>query len=297
MRIALAIPDAAVTPEFIEGALEAATLGNQALLRDGMAPTASSLLRAGAKWRPEPKSWGAEHFDLLPTIGARGWGDCDDWAPGLAAELRHTGEDPGARAVIRRSGAKRWHALVQQSDGTILDPSKWAGMPSGRIPRVKQQFADGIAGAVIVPNGRRGWFARVDLPTDAGHIVGVGWGCTDPACALRRAAWAVGPSHVMGADVAGACEEVIGGLDLSSLGSVAGGVAGGAFGGPLGAAAGSALGGMAGDALGSMMSGGDSGTGAPVAPPAPTAAPSSSASLPGGGSVSYGPGAPIIVRF
>ena len=248
MRIALAVPDRHVTPEFIEAALEATTIANQELLRDGVSPTASQVMAAGAKWRPEPRSWGEEHFDLIPTVAGRGWGDCDDWAPGVAAELRHTGADPGARAIIRRSGAKSWHALVQKSDGTIIDPSSWAGMPSGRVPRVRQRLPDGIAGIAVVPNGRRGWFARCDLPVDSGHLVGVGWAAPSPQAAIWRSVCSVAPSHCMGQEVAGILHEHVVGFDLGDLGALAGGAAGFAAGGPAGAAAGAKLGSMAGSA-------------------------------------------------
>jgi len=58
----------------------------------------------------------------------RRWGDCDDLAPCHAASLRASGEDPGATAIVKRSGPKTWHAVVKRSDGSIDDPSRRAGM-------------------------------------------------------------------------------------------------------------------------------------------------------------------------
>lgn len=196
MRLRLAVPDSAITPEMLNHALEFTTLANQQLLAQGKAPLATDLLRRGNKWKPERYGDG-EHFDLLPTIGERGWGDCDDWAPGLAAELRHTGQDPGARATIRRTGASRWHALVETSDGRVLDPSLWAGMPSRRAPTANPKFAKGVAGAFWMPRGK-GWSARCDLPTAEGHIVGIAHGAPSPQHALVQASYGVCAAHPWG---------------------------------------------------------------------------------------------------
>lgn len=134
MRIRLSIPDNHLTPEALNAALEATTRTNESMLAAGKMPLAREAIKRGAKWKPEPP--GDEHFDLAPTILQRGWGDCDDWAPYEAASLRVTGVDPGARAVVRRSGPKRWHAVVLRSSGQIDDPSRWAGMGKGGRPGV-----------------------------------------------------------------------------------------------------------------------------------------------------------------
>lgn len=301
MRIRLAVPDQYVTPEFIESALEATTRGNQALLQAGVTPTATELLARGNKWKPERYGDG-EHFDLLPTIGDRGWGDCDDWAPGFAAELRETGQDPGARAIIRRSGEHKWHALVQTSDGKIHDPSQWAGMPSPstRPPLASQMFGNGVAGMVLSPAGRRGWFARCDLPMgECGHIVGIGYGCPNPDLAMRAAIASVAPSHVMGDDVIGTYNHIVGDL-FGDILPVAAGLAGTALGGPLGGMAGAAAGKLAAGALSGGGGGGGGGGDASVpAPGTPTQQPTQFAGMGGGpgAGVYYGPGAPIIIRF
>lgn len=127
MRINVAIPEAHVRKPVLDAALETVTRLNEDLIRSGVSPTSDQLISAGARWKPEPP--GDEHFDHGGILRSRGHGDCDDWAPLHAATLRVTGEDRGARAVVRKSGPKRWHALVQRSDGTIDDPSLSAGMP------------------------------------------------------------------------------------------------------------------------------------------------------------------------
>lgn len=127
MRVNIAIPEAHVKKPVLDGALEAVTRLNEELIRSGESPTSDQLIKAGARWQPEKP--GAEHFDHGALIASRGHGDCDDWAPLHAATLRVTGEDPGATAVVRKSGPKRWHAIVRRSDGTIDDPSLEAGMP------------------------------------------------------------------------------------------------------------------------------------------------------------------------
>ena len=182
MRIQIAVPEAHVTKPVLDGALEAVTRLNEQMIKDGSSPTADQLIARGAIWKPEPP--GQEHFDHGGLIAQRGEGDCDDWAPLKAAQLRVTGEDPGARAVVRKSGEKRWHAIVRRSDGSIDDPSLDAGMPGparavgvmGSWVPPMQQRLHGVGGAFIAtphlalrPVADRfgqveAWQARADLP-------------------------------------------------------------------------------------------------------------------------------------
>jgi hypothetical protein len=162
MRIRLAVPDAAVRPEVLDAALEAVTRTNERLIDEGMVPTAEQAIAKGVKWKPEPP--GDEHFDHAQTVVKRGWGDCDDLAPYHAASLRVTGEDPGARAFVKRSGPNRWHAMVERSDGSVDDPSADAGMYEYRSPVQAK-----LAGAIGVPHiatKKVGplWCARCDAP-------------------------------------------------------------------------------------------------------------------------------------
>jgi len=167
MRINVAVPEAHVTPAVLNAALEGVTRLDQDLLRSGAVPTFDDAVDS-VRWRPEPP--GQEHFDHAGTVLGRGWGDCDDLGPWHAASLRVTGEDRGARAVVRRSGPKRWHVVVRRSDGSVDDPSLDAGMPGPGM-------AHGVRGAVQPPMFGR---ARVHGP----GIVG-GTYIPSPALALR----------------------------------------------------------------------------------------------------------------
>jgi hypothetical protein len=184
MRINVAIPEAHVKKPVLDAALEAVTRLNEDLIESGQSPTSHQLIDAGARWKPEKP--GDEHFDNGAIVSRRGHGDCDDWAPLHAATLRVTGEDPGAKAIVRKSGEKRWHAIVQRSNGTIDDPSLAAGMPGpgqrgvlgGAVPWMFRAPPErsSVSGAFIAtPHlamrpiaDRHGmiesWQARTDLP-------------------------------------------------------------------------------------------------------------------------------------
>ena len=179
MRIRLAIPDRLVTPEALEAALEATSLANEQAILRGEVPKLTDAIRKGVRWKPEPFHDG-EHFDLAHHVTARKWGDCDDLAPWLTGELRASGEDPGARSRVYKSGPGRWHVVTETSDGEILDPSKWAGMnkyksqhcSNGVCGVTAQPFARNGEGALCVVPHRGKFWSRVDLPfPDAdGHI-------------------------------------------------------------------------------------------------------------------------------
>jgi hypothetical protein len=125
MRINVAVPEAHVSRPVLDAALEATTRLNEMLIKEGSVPTFRQAAHR-VRWKPEPP--GDEHFDHAGVVLGRSWGDCDDLAPWHAASLRSTGEDRGAQAIVKKSGPKRWHAVVQRSDGSIDDPSKEAGM-------------------------------------------------------------------------------------------------------------------------------------------------------------------------
>lgn len=165
----------------LDGALEAVTRLNEQLIKSGETPTSRQLIAAGATWQPEKP--GDEHFDHGGLIAKRGHGDCDDWAPLHAATLRVTGEDPGATAIVRKSGGKRWHAIVRMSDGSIQDPSLAAGMPgrgssgiNGASVASMREPTSVVGGSYIAmpqlalrPVSQRAgqvesWQARADLP-------------------------------------------------------------------------------------------------------------------------------------
>jgi len=214
MRIRVAIPDSLVGPATIGPALESVTRLNQALLKQGLVPRLSTLIRRGkVKWRPEPRGHG-EHFDAADTVATRGWGDCDDLAPYWAAELRETGIDPNARVTIKRTGPHRWHAIVRRSDGSIDDPSAAAGMPSAVDGVALEHDRPLRAGAPVVNVAQWpgwGWLARADLPvgdyTSLAHYALA----PDPRTAAAEAA------------ITGACSGACHGLDdhAARLGAVA----------------------------------------------------------------------------
>lgn len=139
MRLNIAIPENQVKKPVLDAGLEAVTRLNESLIKEG-APTFQEA-GASVRWKPEPP--GGEFFDHVGKVLGRGHGDCDDLAPWHAASLRATGEDKGARAIVKRSGPKRWHAVVKRSDGSIDDPSISAGMP-GRL-------RDGARAPVLQP--------------------------------------------------------------------------------------------------------------------------------------------------
>lgn len=144
MRINVAVPEAHVGPEVLNAALEATTRLNESLIEQGEVPLFEQALAHGVTWKPEPP--GDEHFDHAKVVLGRKWGDCDDLAPYHAASLRATGEDPHARAIVKRSGPKRWHAIVRRGNGAIDDPSAAAGMHE----YVARHGLSGIMGAGLV---------------------------------------------------------------------------------------------------------------------------------------------------
>ena len=159
MRIKLTIPGEP-TAETLGIALEAATRLAQHDVREGRVPDLEQAISEGLHWQPEPP--GDESFDPPVVSYERGNADCDDLAPWLAAEMREKGYDDGAESFAVRSGPRTWHALVRGSDGTVYDPSRWAGMPYdvvGQCMPVVRPLSVGRPGIVV---GQRS--VRVDMP-------------------------------------------------------------------------------------------------------------------------------------
>jgi len=180
MRINVAVPEAHVSQPILDAALEATTRLNESMLDEGQVPPFREAVNH-VRWKPEPP--GDEHFDHAGVVLGRGWGDCDDLAPWHAASLRVTGEDEGARAIVRRSGPRRWHAIVQRSDGSIDDPSREAGMGKrgvgvmgAGLPRMSKAPRHSVVGSYIMrpelalrpvtdsAGQIEAWQARSDLP-------------------------------------------------------------------------------------------------------------------------------------
>lgn len=173
MIVRVAVPEHHVGPATLEPALEATTRVNQHMIAAGELPLLDDVLDAGAvRWQPEPP--GYESFDHGGIVLQRRNGDCDDLASWHAAGLRQTGEDPGARAVVVRTGPTLWHAVVERSDRSIDDPSEWAGMPSASLytPPTHAPMVNGRCYVGVWQNGPR-WRARLDVP------VGVAGCCDD----------------------------------------------------------------------------------------------------------------------
>jgi hypothetical protein len=172
MRVNVAIPEAHVSKPVLDAALESVTRLNEQMLKSGTPTFQEALRKQGIKWKPEPP--GQEHFDHAGIVAHRGHGDCDDLAPWEAASLRHTGTDPGAKAIVVRSGPSMWHAIVERSDGSHADPSKAAGMGQshgyhGAVLPLMQHAA--VVGGHFEPRPSlalrsfpRGFQARVDVP-------------------------------------------------------------------------------------------------------------------------------------
>jgi hypothetical protein len=177
MRIRLSVPDELDDQErrdALNAALESVTIANTGLIRRGLVPTAAEAIRGGVRWQPEPK--GDEYFDIATTVIGRGHGDCDDLAPWHAASLRASGRDPGAQAVVKRSGPNRWHALVLRSDQSIEDPSRAAGMGHsvsgedvGAGPAIQRPMTDEPRLCVAIcptrdPRHPKVFYVRCDAP-------------------------------------------------------------------------------------------------------------------------------------
>lgn len=206
MRVRIAMPDELVNPDVINGALESVTRVNEQLIASGRVPLATDAIKMGARWSPEPA--GEESFDHAGLVMGRGWGDCDDWAPWQAASLHVTGEDPGARPDSIQTGPNAWHAIVRRSNGTIDDPSAWAGMPvphAARAPITRPINGGHVGVAAVHRIGA--WYARADLPWHGTRyaISGTGAGGSSEeaveraiigVCAVGTCAGIADPRHV-----------------------------------------------------------------------------------------------------
>ncbi len=98
--------------------LEATCRANQEELKHGKYPL---LYKANIPYREEPP--GHEDWTDIPTVIKKGWGDCEDLAAWLVAELREIFKIP-CRPFLRykkRGGAFRYHALVVLPNGYRSD--------------------------------------------------------------------------------------------------------------------------------------------------------------------------------
>ena len=196
MQIKLTVPAKDVDERTLGAALEAATEIAQRQVEQGAVPPLAVAIDNGVRWAPEGTAAGDESFDPPLTVVKRGWGDCDDLGPYWAGELRASNVDPDAQAIVYQSGPRRWHVVVERGDGTIDDPSRWAGMGGGRINGSRVPFTEPLgSGKTVVGFARsgNGVRARLDVP-----VVGLGEGVSvtryghDALHALDRATRAAG---------------------------------------------------------------------------------------------------------
>lgn len=174
MRIRTTLPASAVSEDTLGAFLDLATDAAQHDVEQGAVPPLSDAIEQGmVKWKPEDSAPGDESFDRPRDVFERGHGDCDDLGPWWAAELRASDEDPEARAIAYQSGPTRWHVVVQRGDGSVDDPSRWAGMGraldgrEGRRPAIVEPMADTEHAVVGFHRSRSGlWTARMDVPID-----------------------------------------------------------------------------------------------------------------------------------
>lgn len=111
-------------PDAFEAALEGLVRVNEIMLGTGVLPP---LYETGVRYQAERD----EVWKPVTQVLTDGVGDCEDLASWRAAEMRVSGEDPGARVHTYQSGPRRFHAVVMGSDGHIEDPSRALGMRSG----------------------------------------------------------------------------------------------------------------------------------------------------------------------
>ena len=315
MRIRLAIPDRILDADTLNALLEATTRAGVRQLARGEAPDVRAAIKQGLRWKPE-RFVDGEHFDLPLEANKRGWGDCDDLAPWLAASLRQSGEDPRAVPFAVRSGPTRWHIKVRKGNGAVLDPSRWAGMShtvsgpngAGVHALAARPFAlPGDAAIALLPDRkRRCWWGRCDLPWNASHIASVAPGVSPDAALYHAVSGALDCSdgcngeHAEYADAI--ASDLLANPRKQSVGFLGGLLksAGGLLKSPLGQAASSLIpggsmvanlaggllgggkGGGGGGLLGGLLGGGDEGGGG--------AAPAAAAAAPGGGMPGMGGG-------
>jgi hypothetical protein len=116
-------------PELLTAALEGLVAVNCLLIERGEVP--ADPREAGVVYRKE--GTGLEEWNNAMLVIQKGEGDCEDLASWEAARMRTSGEDEGARVIIIEPGRPgRYHAVVERSDGEIVDVCLELGMVSRR---------------------------------------------------------------------------------------------------------------------------------------------------------------------
>lgn len=172
MRAEINVPDE-LGAEALNAALEGLVELGVADLRRGMVgghvPT---LYTSGVRYERErgTERWLTPSQVLAAHRRGRG-SDCEDLAAWRAAECRVSGEDPGARAIVRRSGPRTWHAIVEHSDGTLEDPSRILGMGSTELGSLRDWNVtlrrEGDSWIATLSRGGEGVSGRAEYGHDA----------------------------------------------------------------------------------------------------------------------------------
>jgi hypothetical protein len=112
---------------------EVAIFSNRVFLRYAkeLGKPIPALYDSGVRYKNETPGKPDQLVDI-PTIMARGWGDCFHLSAWLVAELREAGESRARIRVTRvRNPAKdrrTFHVLVRRGNGETEDPSRILGM-------------------------------------------------------------------------------------------------------------------------------------------------------------------------
>lgn len=127
MKVSLNVPASAAA---LSAALEGLVGVNYVLMQRARRANRSfpPLYEAGVLYKPEPVIGGKRREEWLTAdrVLKRRHADCEDLAGYRAAELRMAGVP--ARAVARRSGPRKFHAVVRWPNGQYEDPSRILGM-------------------------------------------------------------------------------------------------------------------------------------------------------------------------
>jgi len=136
-------------------------------------PRIPPVYGAGVRWRAIPH----DNWRRADQIAGEGWGDCEGLSAWRCAELRRTGEDPGAHVGVYHTGPKKYHAIVVRGDDNIEDPSVLLGMkPRATMPltRFEMNLINGqwpTARPAVVPASITVGWADDDDPSIKTEIV------------------------------------------------------------------------------------------------------------------------------
>lgn len=128
IEIGMALPSRGeLARQAIEAAVETLARANVAYLAKH--PKTPSFARAPIRYQREKKLSGAERWQTIPEVLARGHGDCEDLAAWVIGEARLKGLRAKPFVTGRRG---KWHIRVKMKlrngKTEIFDPSREKGM-------------------------------------------------------------------------------------------------------------------------------------------------------------------------